>query len=367
MEYLDQNGYVVIAAAENAAGIDEQKERLWSFLEGLNSRRGRSQISRDDPQTWEDGWPGSQTNGIISGHGFNHSEFMWAARTNSVVLKAFSKVWGVAAEELISSFDGGNIFRPTDPEVGGRAEWATQGGWWHVDQNSLCGHSGKCTVQGLLAYTDADEATGGLCVVPASHHHHDELCVRAAQPDGKDFVLVPLSDPLLSQPGKLVTARAGDLVLWDSRTVHCNTPATAATLKRRQVAAPGGGAQLKRIAAYVCHVPTSFANPATILQRQAAYCNNTGSTHWPQFLALGAPGAVFGLPPRELEDAPDIVRQLVGQFQNDEEPEPSAEAMEAMAQANAAEAAGELGEAQKWVKEAERLGHSLLAKHGGWR
>jgi hypothetical protein len=54
-------------------------------------------------------------------------------------------------------------------------------------------------------------------------------------------------------------------------------------------------------------------------------------------------------------------------YPDDEEPEPSAEAMEAMSKANAAEEAGDLGEAQKWVKEAERLGHSLLAKHGGWR
>ena len=364
MEYLDQYGYVVIAGAASAAEIAEQKDRLWSFLEGLNSS-GRSQINRDDPRTWEAGWPGSHTNGIITGHGFNHTEFMWSARTSPVVLRAFSKVWGVATDELIASFDGGNVFRPTDPEAGGRAEWATQGGWWHVDQNSLSGHSGKCTVQGLLSYTDADETTGGLCVIPASHHHHDELCARVADLGGKDFVLLPPSDPLLSKPGKLVTALAGDLVLWDSRTVHCNTPATATSQGSKQ--ALQGPPQLKRIVAYVCHVPRSFANPATIARRQIAYCSNTGSTHWPQHLQLGASGDVFGLPPQKLEDASEVVRQLVGMYPDDEEPEPSAEAMEAMSKANAAEEAGDLGEAQKWVKEAERLGHSLLAKHGGWR
>jgi hypothetical protein len=57
---------------------------------------------------------------------------------------------------------------------------------------------------------------------------------------------------------------------------------------------------------------------------------------------------------------------LVGEFAQ-LDPEPSAEAMAAMAEANAAEAAGDLGEAQRWIKEAERLGHTLLAKHGGWR
>jgi endonuclease/exonuclease/phosphatase family metal-dependent hydrolase len=360
MEFLDQHGYVVIASAASATEIAEQTDNMWSFLESLG---GRSQISRADPRTWEEGWPGSQTNGIITGHGFNHTEFMWSARTNLVVLKAFGKVWDVSPEELIASFDGGNVFRPTDTGTGGRPEWTTQGGWWHVDQNSLNGHSGKCTVQGLLTYTDADDTTGGLCVVPASHHHHDELCARASAPGGKDFVLLPPSDPLLSQPGKLVTARAGDLILWDSRTVHCNTPATSQHTQQIVQGAPA----LKRIVAYVCHVPKTLANPATIALRQMAYCSNTGTTHWPQHVQLGASGDVFGLAPQKLEDTSDVVRRLVGEFVDDEEPEPSAEAMQAMSKANAAEAEGDLGEAQRWLKEAERLGHSLLAKHGGWR
>jgi hypothetical protein len=360
MNFLQQQGYVVIASVASAAEIAEQRDRLWSFLESLG---GRYQIRRDDPRTWEEGWPGSQTNGILTGHGFNHTDFMWSARTNPLVLKAFSKVWGVAPEELIASFDGGNVFRPTDPDAGGRPEWATQGGWWHVDQNSLNGHSGKCTVQGLVTYTDADDTTGGLCVVPASHFHHDELCARAAVPDGNDFVLLPPSDPLLSQPGKLVTARAGDLVLWDSRTVHCNTPATSQRSQQVVQVVPS----LKRVVAYVCHVPKHLANPATIARRQMAYCSNTGTSHWPQHVQLGPSGDMFGLAPQNLADASDVVRQLVGEFSDEEEPEPSAEAMQAMSKANAAEAEGDLGEAQRWVKEAERLGHTLLAKHGGWR
>ena len=46
-----------------------------------------------------------------------------------------------------------------------------------------------------------------------------------------DFVPIPVTDPLLvqdtNQPG-LVCAKAGDLILWDSRCIHCNTPAPAA-------------------------------------------------------------------------------------------------------------------------------------------
>merc|ERR1712070_1278656 len=119
------------------------------------------------------------------------------------------------------------------------------------------------------------------------------------------------------------------------------------------------------IASYVCLVPRSFATEATIARRQDAYRSNTGSTHWPQHLVLGPPGDAFGLSPQVLEEAPYIVQRLVGAFA-DLDPEPSAEAMEAMTRANAAEAAGNLGESQRWIREAERLGHTLLAKHGGW-
>ena len=50
-----------------------------------------------------------------------------------------------------------------------------------------------------------------------------------------------------------VNAGAGDLVLWDSRTVHCNTPPV-----------PVGGRitsnqySIRRLVAYVCMVPRSL-------------------------------------------------------------------------------------------------------------
>jgi hypothetical protein len=128
-----------------------------------------------------------------------------------------------------------------------------------------------------------------------------------------DYVPVPKSDPILSTAGRLVCCKAGDLVLWDSRTVHCNTPAL------RKPALLRGGEQLlaeaslKRIVAYVCHVPRGFATEATVARRQDAFRSRTGSTHWPQHLTLGAPGEVYGLDGQSLEDAPRAVQRLVGE------------------------------------------------------
>ena len=59
---------------------------------------------------------------------------------------------------------------------------------------------------------------------------------------------------------------AGDLFLWDSRTIHGNTagpvhPATRATAKREQPSQAHPGEQLIRCAAYVCMAPKSMVPP----------------------------------------------------------------------------------------------------------
>jgi hypothetical protein len=65
-------------------------------------------------------------------------------------------------------------------------------------------------VQGLVTYYDATEDTGGLCVIPASHRAHDELCNRSASAKSLiDFVSVNAHDPILSGGGILVCAQAG--------------------------------------------------------------------------------------------------------------------------------------------------------------
>jgi len=49
------------------------------------------------------------------------------------------------------------------------------------------------------------------------------------------FLMLPPNDPLLrSSPPHLVRCRAGDALLWDSRTVHCNTPPLRTVEKKKK-------------------------------------------------------------------------------------------------------------------------------------
>ena len=92
----------------------------------------------------------------------------------------------------------------------------------------------------------------------------------------KDFVLVQGQDALLRDGGALLCARAGDLLLWDSRTIHCNSPATAeldAELQAADLKRPP--LELLRIVSYVCMQPRRMATPHQLrckLSALAAKC-----------------------------------------------------------------------------------------------
>jgi len=217
IKYLQENGYAIVKNAANEREIYHAKELFWKWALTLSEN-----LNRNDLSTWNNkNWPGNEDNGIC--HFINHSEFCWFSRLLPNVKKSFSNIW--KTNDLIVSFDAGNVFRPWKYN----REWITSGNWWHVDQNALTGKhkDGLISVQGFVNYYKADENTGGLCVIPKSHLDHINVCKRASASQLKiDFIsLSPKEEPLLrNNNGILVCAEAGDLVLWDSRTIHCNTP-----------------------------------------------------------------------------------------------------------------------------------------------
>ena len=67
-----------------------------------------------------------------------------------------------------------------------------------------CTPSSYFEPQGLVTYTDSSAESGGLCVVPGSHKHHDDLCSRSPSASMlKDFVHVQEDDTLLRDGGGL--------------------------------------------------------------------------------------------------------------------------------------------------------------------
>lgn len=324
LSYLDEHGYCVIAEAADAGAVAEAKSLLWDFLESIPE----STVRGTDFSTWGNSdWLPSSRNGVIGSHGIGQSAFCWHARMLPAVKQAFSAIWG--CDDLLVSFDSGNVFRPWAQ----RPDWRTEGSWWHIDQNFFNpGKSRRVTVQGLVTFTDATSATGGLCVIPGSHKQHKDVCERShSQNFPGDFVQVQPGDPIFESHARLVCARAGDLVLFDSRCVHCNTPGI---LERELASSHSDGlvqgvanwtpttceasarvpvdvdADLIRVAAYVCMTPASWASDDVLAQRKDASINNVTLDHWPH--EFHGPCVVPPWPPaNSWSDVPEPRKRMI--------------------------------------------------------
>ena len=101
--------------------------------------------------------------------------------------------------------------------------------------------------------------------MPGSHNYHSSFTRSHAKND-IDFVRVPSNSPSLPKELcnrlRLVTASAGDLILWDSRTIHANTPAISEIHDKKT--SQYWCDELLQIASYVCMVPKYLASDGVL-------------------------------------------------------------------------------------------------------
>jgi hypothetical protein len=149
------------------------------------------------------------------------------------VQDAFATAWSVQASELITGFDScaatRNFWRLEEhsERLSRKEAWKHNGAsagysWLHVDQNWDI-QPNLSSYQGALNIYAATERTGGTVLVPGSHKRFEEIFTKNQRKRG-DFVM-------LDQPGDVqnycsgarqIVCEAGDLLLWDSRVIHCN-------------------------------------------------------------------------------------------------------------------------------------------------
>lgn len=121
--YLEEHGYAVVRGVADEATRLTAEDEFWDFMESLGGEIGEP-VFRDQPRTWGPDFLPHGATGIITGCGFGQSRFCWRLRTLPAVRQVFESIW--ETDDLVTSFDGGNAFRPWE----GRPSWKTQGGWW---------------------------------------------------------------------------------------------------------------------------------------------------------------------------------------------------------------------------------------------
>ncbi|MFP6806112.1 MAG: phytanoyl-CoA dioxygenase family protein [Pseudomonadales bacterium] len=271
IDYLEEHGYVVIA---NALTTDEAAvalDKLWFYLESLGTG-----IHRDDPETWgNDRWPTSVHGGILPGHGIGQCDSQWYIRDIENVKQSFAAIWGT--DDLLVSFDGVSLWRPWSRDPAWRT--GLGGSWLHIDQHPI-GRPGLHCVQGLVNLLPTTPDTGGNVMIPGSHLTHHEIpqryTERLARIDKSiDHFRFPNNDPLLADSNPITChMEAGDLLLWDSRTIHCSSPPTNPDAK-----APDADSLVRAIS-LICMMPRAKSNAEVISRRKAAIEKGTSTTNW---------------------------------------------------------------------------------------
>lgn len=297
LDHLEREGFVVIKNALTAEEANHAIDLTWEYLAGLGTG-----IDRYDPTTWDDDrWPVAVHGGIIPSQGIGHSAAQWFIRSVPNVKRAFSAVWD--DDDLLTSFDGMALWRPTSINP----EWRTNrgGSWLHIDQHPI-GRPGFHCVQGLVSLLPTSPSTGGNVIIPGSHKQFESIPDRYTERLARihpsiDHFRYPADDPqLVETPPVMAHLEAGDMLLWDSRTIHCSSPA----IEDRQPD-PNLPPQLLRAVSLVCMMPKARSNPDVMAKRRAAIKTRTSTTNWsdrfidadqfPQVLAAPDPG--YRLPP----------------------------------------------------------------------
>ncbi|KIR55925.1 hypothetical protein I315_01807 [Cryptococcus gattii Ru294] len=285
---LERDGYVVVPGIIPESTCDEFISEAWDWLESFPYG-----FKRDDKSTWtSEHLPYSTTGGLYNRYSVNHEAFVWKIRTDPGIRKIFEQIWDT--DDLIVSFDGMNASLPINDQTG-RTDIKATAPWPHIDQNPRNINRFEL-YQGIANLAPNGPSDGGLCVLKGSHKLHQEYfdSIGGFKPD---------QDVGVSENGynyKLedtewyknkgceevkICAGKGDLILWDSRTIHWN-------------ASPMG--DQTRFVTYVCYCPRSLMSPAELAKKVEVFKGRKGTTHFPYLNRIPAerPGYHNALPRR---------------------------------------------------------------------
>ncbi|GAA6033237.1 hypothetical protein JCM8097_003010 [Rhodosporidiobolus ruineniae] len=267
---LEENGYAVVRGAVPAERAEAYTQRAFDWAKRSHG------FDVEDRSTWRTEYLPVNENGLINLYGSSHEKWVWEARMEERVIEVFEELWGT--KELLVSFDAINLSVPVGPHA--RTDIEPAKPWPHIDQQPEPeGRPGLQfeLAQGLLAMTPSGPDDGGLVVLKRSHalvkQFFDETGgVKEKQDWGHrnyyEFTAADLKW-FRQQPGVeeiKVETQPGDLILWDSRTIHWNRTPTA-----EQV----------RSVVYVCYAPRSMASSEVLETRRRCFEQRLATTHWP--------------------------------------------------------------------------------------
>jgi ectoine hydroxylase-related dioxygenase (phytanoyl-CoA dioxygenase family) len=287
---LDKYGVAVIPNILNEDELKSIRTGMWDILEHITSEHP-TPIKRDETKTWRTFYDLMPMHSmLIQHHSIGHTQPIWDIRQNQKVVDVFAHLHETKQDQLLVSFDGCSIHLP--PEITGKG-WYRKS-WYHTDQSYLR-NDFECA-QGFITAYDVNDKDATLTVLEGSHKYHKEFSEykkfkQLLDRHKKKKDLTEDEQKLLKQAKKdwykldvdeekfylskgckrtAVECKAGSIVLWDSRTIHCGKEAE----KERKE--PN-----TRFVVYVCMMNKKLCKPADLKKRIKAFEELRMTTHWP--------------------------------------------------------------------------------------
>ncbi|CAK7200160.1 hypothetical protein SEUCBS139899_002851 [Sporothrix eucalyptigena] len=270
MMNLKTKGWTIVPGVLSPEKAQHYADQGYSWLEswGLG-------FDRDDRNTRKpDQLPFSIRGGLYARYGLAHEQFVWDLRSEPALVDVFSKIWGT--DELLVSFDGLNLSVPDSAREPTDAVFAP---WAHVDQSPY--RTNLQCVQGVLNLLPNGPQDGGLTVLEGSHALYSQLWQHFDHKKGVDGwnkfeqqnLDAEMSQWLEDQGCRWVKvcAQPGDLLLWESRTVHYGSVPSSTN---------------DRFAAYVCYKPAVHASEETKKERLVVFAKKHGTAHDPTIVRV---------------------------------------------------------------------------------
>jgi ectoine hydroxylase-related dioxygenase (phytanoyl-CoA dioxygenase family) len=258
---LLENGFTVLKNAIPRDQAVAYQEKAYAWLKSFDS-----ELDFSKPETWiKENLPVQSKINTFTTYGVVHEKFMWDARMEPGVVNAFAHLWGT--EELLVSFDALNITLPNRVDVPRKEPWE------HIDQSPL--RRGMHCVQGIINLSPSGPEDGGLVAYPGSHKLHDQFFDTQTDKSSwspKDWYKFE-KDQLewFAEKGikpQKVCADVGDLILWDSRTIHYGSEPSELSKQIRTVI-------------YATYTPERLANEKSLEKKRTTFKSWGATTHWP--------------------------------------------------------------------------------------
>jgi hypothetical protein len=240
---LQENGYTVIPNVYNQEEINE----YWNLFNKW----------REDVPDLDYLHSIIDYNGIYKHQQVGHQRFAWLARTNPKIINIFKKLWNT--DNLVTGFDGCCHYPSNysgEPHL-----------WVHTDQSSR--KKGVYCYQSFLSLTNNSERT--FVVYKGSHLLHQSYFEEMGIDEPRNWHIFDKEYIYgLEDLQEILEVKAGDLVIWDSRTYHQNTCGTPSC-------------EEERLIQYLCYLPRNNEENTEKEERQRKkfFHKLRTTSHWP--------------------------------------------------------------------------------------